>query len=232
MKNEIVSNNVSKLGFYAAIFTSILTLVTFGIAIITPPLSGPYCTSDCFSYPYTDIVSRFPRDYVWMYPAIFLFLVYYVLMVCIHHFASEDSKIFSRIGLSSALISTATLVIDYFLQVSVIQPSLLQGETEGIALLTQFNAHGIFIALEEVGFLMLSLSLLFMAPVFSGKNKLEKGVRWILITNFALTIISLLIVSVIYGINREYRFEVIAITTNWITLIASGILLSIIFRRA
>jgi hypothetical protein len=232
MKNEIVSNNVSKLGFYAAIFTSILTLVTFGIAIITPPLSGPYCTSDCFSYPYTDIVSRFPRDYVWMYPAIFLFLVYYVLMVCIHHFASEDSKIFSRIGLSFALISTATLVIDYFLQVSVIQPSLLQGETEGIALLTQFNAHGIFIALEEVGFLMLSLSLLFMAPVFSGKNKLEKGVRWILITNFALTIISLLIVSVIYGINREYRFEVIAITTNWITLIASGILLSIIFRRA
>lgn len=34
----------------------------------------------------------------------------------------------------------------------------MHGETEGITLLTQYNAHGIFIALEELGYLLMSLS--------------------------------------------------------------------------
>ena len=35
------------------------------------------------------IVSRFPRDYFWMYPAILLVFIYFVLMVCIHRYARE-----------------------------------------------------------------------------------------------------------------------------------------------
>jgi hypothetical protein len=34
-----------------------------------------------------------------------------------------------------------------------LQPSLLAGETEGIAMLSQFNPHGLFIILEEPGFI-------------------------------------------------------------------------------
>jgi hypothetical protein len=221
-----------KVGFYAAILTTLLTLLTFGIAFATPPLSGPYCAGGCFSYPFSEAASRFPRDYIWMYPAILLSLVYYVLMVSIHYLASSDKKIFSHIGLSFALISMATLVIDYFLQVSVIQPSLLAGETDGIALLSQFNAHGIFIVLEEIGFLMMSLSMLFMAPVFAGNTKVEKAIRWLFVSCFALTVVSLILFSVFYGIYREYRFEIAAISFNWLTLIVSGILLSVVFRRA
>jgi hypothetical protein len=226
------SNNVNSLGFYAAILTTVLTVVTFGIAFLTPPLSGPGCQGSCFEYPYTDIVSRFPRDYVWMYSAILLAFIYFVLMGCIHHYASPEKKIFSQIGLSFALISAAVLIIDYFVQVSVIQPSLVRGETEGIALLTQFNPHGIFIALEEVGFLMMSVAFLFFAPVFSAPNGLERAIRWIFILSFVLTILSLLIISIQYGINREYRFEIVAISINWIALIVSGILLSLVFGRA
>ena len=224
--------NNSKVGFYSAILTTLLALVTFGIAIFTPPLSGPYCVDGCFSYPYTDIASRFPRDYIWMYPAILLSIVYYVLMISIHYFAASDKKIYSHLGVSFALISTATLVIDYFLQVSVIQPSLLQGETDGIALLSQFNGHGIFIVLEEIGFFMMSMSMLFMAPVFAGKTKAEKAIRWLFISCFVLTAVSFTLYSIFYGIYREYRFEVATISINWLTLIASGIPLSIVFRRA
>ena len=187
--------NNSKVGFYSAILTTLLALVTFGIAIFTPPLSGPYCVDGCFSYPYTDIASRFPRDYIWMYPAILLSIVYYVLMISIHYFAANDKKIYSHLGVSFALISTATLAIDYFLQVSVIQPSLLQGETDGIALLSQFNGHGIFIVLEEIGFFMMSMSMLFMAPVFAGKTKAEKAIRWLFISCFVLTAVSFTLVS-------------------------------------
>ncbi len=126
----------------------------------------------------------------------------------------------------------ATFVIDYFLQVSVIQPSLALGETDAIALLSQFNAHGVFIALEEIAFIMMSLSMLFMAPVFVGQTKSEKAIRWIFAGDFVLTAISFALFTVFYGIFREYRFEVAAFSINWLALAASGILLSIIFRRA
>jgi hypothetical protein len=220
-----------KLGFYAAIVTTILTLVTFGIAIFTPPFSGPYCVENCFEYPYTDIVSRFPRDYFWMYPAIFLSLAYYVLMVSIHHLAAPGKKIFSHIGSSFALITAAVLGINYFLQVSVIQPSLLQGETDGIALLSQFNAHGVFIVLEEIGFSMMSLSFLCMAPVFAGST-IERVIRWLFVGGFMLTVLALAAYSIQFGLYREYRFEVATITINWLLLLIAGPMVSVVFRRA
>jgi hypothetical protein len=240
MKNQItssktvnsVTNNANLLGFYAAILTTVVTVVTFGISIFTPPISGPFCKGSCIEYPFTNIVSRFPIDYVWMYPAILLTLIYVVLMVCIHHYASKEKKIFSHIGLSFALISATVLIIDYFIQISVIQPSLVNGETDGIAILTQYNPHGIFIALEDIGYLMMSVAFLCIAPVFSRTNRLESAIRWIFIISFILTIISLIIISILYGINREYRFEVAVITINWTVLIVSGILLSVVFKRA
>jgi hypothetical protein len=226
------TKTIAKVGFYAALLTALLTVGTFVIAFLTPPLSGPFCAGGCFTYPYTDIASRFPRDYYWMYPAMVLNLIYYILMVAIHYFAPADKKIFSHIGVSLALLSMATFNIDYFIQVSVIQPSLVLGETDGIALLSQFNAHGVFIVLEEIAFIMMSLSMLCMAPVFAGQTKTEKAVRWIFVGNFLLTAVSFALFTVSYGIFREYRFEVAAFSINWLALVASGILLSVIFRKA
>jgi hypothetical protein len=88
------------LGFYTSIFTAAVTLVTFGIAVFTPPLAGPFCIASCIEYPFTSIVSRFPRDYLWMYPAILLMSLFVVLMVCLHHYASPEKKIFSSTMLS------------------------------------------------------------------------------------------------------------------------------------
>jgi len=227
-----IMNNAYLLGFYSAILTTVLTVVTFIIAIFTPPISGPFCVDSCINYPFANVVLRFPRDYLWMYTAILLILIYVVLMVCIHHYASREKKIFSQIGLSFALISAAILIIDYFIQISVIQPGLVNGEIDGIAILTQYNPHGIFIALEEIGYLMMSVAFLCLAPVFSGTNRLESTIRWIFIISFILTITSLIILSIFYGINREYRFEVAVITINWMVLIVSGILLSVVFKRA
>ena len=226
------TKTIAKVGFYSAILTALLTVLSFVIAFLTPPLSGPFCAGGCFTYPYSDIASRFPRDYYWMFPAMVLNVVYYILMVAIHYFAPVEKKIFSHTGMSFAFLSMATFVIDYFLQVSVIQPSLVLGETDGIALLSQFNAHGVFIVLEEIAFIMMSASMLFMTPVFVGQTKSEKALRWIFAGSFVLTTVSFALSTVFYGIFREYRFEVAAFAINWLALIASGILLSVIFRKA
>jgi hypothetical protein len=216
---------------YTAIGMTIISAVTFVMALLTPPVSGPYCPADCLEYPFPGMESRFPRDYYWMYPAIILNIVFVVLSVCIHQYASPLKKVFSRSGMAFAIISAGILVTNYFVQVTVIQPSILNGETDGILLLTQFNPHGLFIALEEIGLLMMSLAFLFLAFVFHG-NPLEITIRWIFILSFILAILSLVLVSVIHGIHREYHFEVLIISINWLVLIVTGVLLARVFRRS
>ena len=84
------------------------------------------------------------------------------------------------------------LLVDYFVQFSVVPASLMSGETEGITMLTQYNPHEIFIALEELGYIMMSLSFLFVAPVLADKTRLETLIRRIFVVAFLLTVVSLL----------------------------------------
>jgi hypothetical protein len=51
----------------------------------------------------------------------------------------------------------------YFVQFSMVPVSLMNGQSEGIALLTQYNPYGVFIVLEELGYLLMSLSFVFLA---------------------------------------------------------------------
>ncbi|HCY40528.1 MAG TPA: hypothetical protein DHV48_04120 [Prolixibacteraceae bacterium] len=223
--------NTSKFGFYISMITAIVTMVTFAIAISTPPLSGPFCAGSCFEYPFADIASRFPRDYYWMYPAIVLSFFYLVMMACIYQVTPDHKKVFALVGVLFATMSAMILSVNYFVQVSVIQPSILAGETEGIALITQFNPHGVFIVLEEIGFLMMIISFFALFPIYDKKNSLEKTIRYTAITGFILAVISFALVSVIYGIHREYIFEVIIISITWLELILLGILFSRYFRK-
>jgi hypothetical protein len=102
--------------------------------------------------------------------AILMVLAYVALMVSIHSCAPGHKKIFSQVGLSFALIAAATLVIDYYVQFSVIPMSLMNGETEGLAVLIQYNPHGVFIALEELGYLVMS-HLFIRGSSFVNRNR-------------------------------------------------------------
>lgn len=229
--SELSTTTSCQVGFYSAIMTTVITTVTFGLAATAIPISGANCLEGCIEYPYLDTVSQFPKDYIWMFSATILILAYMTLMASIHSYATMQKKIFSQIGLSFAIITAVILLSDYFIQFSVIPVSLINGETEGITLLTQYNPHGIFIVLEELGYLIMSLSFLFMAPVFANKDRLESIVKWVFTVGFILTIISLATISINYGLDRKDRFEVLAISINWFALIINGVLLSIVFRR-
>ena len=229
--SELSTSNSNRFGYYSAILTTVIAIVTFGFAMAAIPISGANCLGDCAEYPYLDTVSRFPRDFLWMPLAIMLVLTYVTLMVSIHSYAPRHKKIFSQVGLSFALIAAAILAGDYFIQFSVIPMSLTNSETEGLAMLIQYNPHGVFLALEELGYLVMSLSFLFMAPVFSNRNRLESAVRWIFVIAFILAIISLVVISILYGLERQDRFEVAVLSIDWLVLIVNGILLSMVFRR-
>ena len=221
----------ARLAFWAAAASAVFAAAAFGIGLATPPRSGPYCTTACVTYPFTSVASFVPRDYLWMYPATLTALTFVILIACIHHYADADKKTLSQISLSFALISAVLLSADYFIQLAVMQPSLLNGDKEGLSLFAQYNPHGIFVALEDVGYLMMSVAFLFAGTVFVGRSKIERAIRWILILSGLAAIASLIGLSLIFGKNLEYRYEVVVLSINWSVLIVSGSLLSFLFRR-
>ena len=228
---EASPSTSNRVGFYFAVLTTAVTIITFALAMTAIPISGAHCPGGCVEYPYLDTVSRYPRDFLWMFPALLLLLAYVALMVSIHHYVDGHRRIFSQIGLSFAMIAAAVLLVDYYLQLSVVPVSLMNAETEGLAMLIQYNPHGIFLALEELGYLTMSLSFLFVGAALSSRSRLESAIRWIFIIGFALAILALSIISIRYGLERVDRFEVVVLSIDWLILIINGLLLSILFKR-
>src|SRR5215212_9859334 len=199
---ESLTATSNRVGLYSAILTVVTTSITFSLAITAIPNSGAGCRENCFEYPYVNTLSEFPRDYLWMPFAILLVVLDVILIVSIHAYAAQHKSIYSQIGLSFALIAAGILLSDYFIQFSVVPVSLMNQETDGIALLTQYNAHGIFIVLEELGYLLMSLSFLFLAPVFANRGRLESIVLWVFVAGFVVTVVFLAVISINYGLDR------------------------------
>ena len=223
------TGNVVRLGFWAAILTAIVAAVFMVVGIATPPRSGPFCGTACVPYPYTDVAAFIPQDYLWLYPGFLLAALFVVLMGCIHGCAAEDRKVFSRIGLSFAILYAAVILVDYFIQLTVVVPSLQAGETAGLSLFTQYNPHGIFITFEALGYLLMITALLFVAPVFAGGRK-ERVIRWSFVLGFVVAVFAFLALPLAgYDI---VAFEVTVLMIDWTVLILSGALLAIVFRAA
>jgi hypothetical protein len=98
-------------------------------------------------------------------------------------------------------------------------------------LLTQYNGHGIFIAGEELGYITMSLSLFCLAPSISPVNRLDKTIRLLFLLPFVLTALAFIAFTIRFGLDRDYRFEVAAISINWLALIVLGILQTIQFQK-
>jgi len=221
---------VNRAGQFAAVSTGVLTLITFALAMTAVPISGANCPGDCAEYPYLDTAAQFPQDYRWMVFAMLVVVVYIILMAVFHSWSDGSRKVFSQIALSMAVPSACILITAYFLQFSIVTVSLMNGEFEGIPLLIQYNPHGVFIAMEELGYLMMSISFLFAGLTLAGRNRIEKVAKWIFLSGFVVPVIALVVLSFVYGLERLDRFEVIIITVDWLVLIVNGFLMRTVFK--
>lgn len=223
--------DLGRTGYIAAILTAAFAALSLGVAITTPPRSGPFATSEAqIHYPYSDAVKYVPRDFIWMYLASLMMLAYLVLFVCIQRRSSGVGSVFGTVGSTLAAVSFGIIGLDYFIQLRTVQPSLLRGETDGLAIISQYNPHGVFIALEELGFLLMGISFGFIALAL-GSSKLQQISRRVFLISSALIVVAFVGMSLYFGISLEYRFEVTAIFFTWLTLIPTGVLLAIDFGR-
>lgn len=218
------------LGFWMAGLTVLVTLVFAVCAVATPARSGPFCTVACVPSPYVDVARFIPNDYLWLIPGILLAPIFVGLMASIHSHAAVGNKAFSGIALSFAVVYAVVILVDYFVQLTVVIPSLQSGETQGLSLFTQYNPHGLFIALEVLAYIAMSASLLATAPLFAG-GRIESAIRWLFVLGFVLTI-SAFTGFWLYG-HDLVAVEVSVLVVDWVVLIVGGALLSIVlWRRA
>jgi hypothetical protein len=223
------STETARAGFALAIAVAVLTLATFAIAIGTPPLSGPFCREGCLRYPFEAARDRFPRDFIWMYPGIALMVAWTGLLAFVHEATPAPHRTYSLLALVFGAGGSLVIAGDYFVQVTVLPPSLLAGESDGLALLSQYNPHGLFIALEELGYLLVGGSMACLAPVFW---RLHRAVAWTGIACFLAGVAAWAGVSLAFGVNREYRFEVAVITLDFAAMLVMAVLLAVAWRRA
>jgi hypothetical protein len=231
MENIETQKTYLKFGFFSSFILSILTIIAFGFAMTAIPPAGPYCPHNCMEYPFSDLLLYFPRDYFWMYISVFQLFAFVVFIAINHFIAAADKKLFSFLSFAFTLIASTVLLIAYFTQFSVVPISVINGETDGIALITQYNEHGLFIAMEELGYITMSIALFFLAFAFSKNSRSERIIRTILILQLVLTFITFIFYSTKFGLDRSYLFEVATITINWSVLIIVGIMIGLHFRR-
>jgi hypothetical protein len=225
------SARLRRVGMLSAAATAVLAAVSFGVAATTPPRTGPFAApGTAIAYPYSAAAQFVPRDFVWMYLALLMMLAFLMLAACIRERAVHDRKVFGTIGLSLSAVAFTVIGMDYFIQLRTVQPALLRGELDGLAILSQYNPHGVFIALEELGFLVMGLSFAFLALAL-GSSRLERVTRWVYLISSALMVATFVGMSWYFGFGLEYRFEVTAISIGWLTLMVSGSLLVFVFRR-
>lgn len=217
---------LARFGFGVAVATGVLTAVTFGLALTALPDKVPY--------PFTDevIAQQWPGDYYWMYAAMALMVLFVALVATLHERAPSERKVFGTVALVLAGIAAAVLLIDYYVQASVLPISLEKGQLDGWSMLTQYNPNGVFIALEELGYLLMSLSLLSLVPTLPRDSRGERLLSWLLVASTGVVLASLVAVSVWLGTDRGDTFEIAVISVVWLTLIVASPLLAVIFRRA
>lgn len=155
-------------------------------------------------------------------PSLFLGTSFLILMVSIHYYASPDKKIWSHTGLVFATIYTTLISINYYIQLTLVVPHMIKGDTESVKsfLFTPFDSF--IYSVDILGYSFMSLATLFAAFVFTG-TKIERTVRYFLIANgFILPFIAL----------QNYYHPLIWIASLWaITFPGATISLAILFNK-
>ena len=102
------------------------------------------------------------------------------LYTAIYFVSEEENKVLGSLGLSFILLCVATVSINRFVQLTVIQQSLPDVPTD-LSRFLPYSPGSVMFALENLGWgFFSSLSAVFVAPLFSS-SPLNKAIRWLFI---------------------------------------------------
>jgi len=166
-----------KLGYWSAAITALLAFL-IDAGMITSTLLSPMTTITSIETYANSFDSLQMLPFI---PSLLLAPMFVIMMLCIHHYASDDKKILSQLSFAFAVICAAILSIHYYIQLTVVQQGLLNNETTGLWLFATPNPHSFFWTFAALGYGFMGITLLCAAPVFTGKT--ERAIKWLFIAN-------------------------------------------------
>ena len=213
--------------------TAVTAAATLVLGVTTPPRAGAFCQAACVGYPYTDVAAFVPRDYWWMYPGLLGALLFAALALCLHPLVASARRLPAAIGTGAAVIGATALVLDYAVQLMVMQPALQAGETDGLSPWSQYDPHGMFIALENLGYALFGAAFVLLGTALATlRGAAAKAVRATLVGGGALILAALVVLAAVYGARLDVRFEVAGLALSWLVLTVAGALLTRVFATA
>lgn len=156
-------------------------------------------------------------------PSLLLGSSFLVLTVSIHQITLPEKRIWSHTAVAFATVYAVLISIVYFVQLTLVLPRLVSGQSEGIEVFLFIPFDSFLYAVDILGYSFMSVSTLFAAMVFAGGG-LEGIVRAFLTANgLLLPFIAL----------QMYFHPLIWIAALWaVTFPGSTWSLAILFRRA
>lgn len=190
------TRSVRQLGFWSAVLATLFS-IGYGIALIVTMISMSATATDTspgWRGIESFVASFQPIQMLSLIPSLLLAPTFVVLMVSLHYYASPDKKIWSHLGIAFTLIYAVMASINYILQLTVVRLSIVNKETDGLAMFVMGNPHSIFWALAST-YVFMNLAMLFAAPIFYG-GRLERWIRWLFIANGISAVFSIFGVAV------------------------------------
>jgi hypothetical protein len=224
---RIIPGPVSQVGFWSATLAT-LASIGYGVTLIISMISMQAAANQSTSgWPGVEafVASFQPIQMLSLIPSLLLVPAFIALMVSIHYYAAPDKKIWSHLGIAFTLVYAVMAAINYISQLTVVRLSILNKETEGLAMFVMGNSHSLFWALASA-YLFMNLAMLFAAPVFHG-GRLERWIRWLFLANGASGIVT------IFGVLADSpAIYLLGSLVPWCMIFSPATaLLAILFRR-
>ena len=205
-------NIASQLGFLASALVAVLGGIYLLLLIFSFSTEG-------FAFP--------PTPFVQLVGGIVTFLTVpglVILFTAIRFVNEEDNKVLGSLGVSFIILFAATVSINRFVQLTVIQQSLPDVPTD-LTRFLPFGTGSVMFALEILGWgFFSSLAAVFVAPLFSS-SPLNKTIRWLFILYAIFSFMSVI------GFATNTPITAGGFIAWGPILLALSILLSIYFRN-
>lgn len=222
-----IPRSVERIGFWSAILSTLFS-IGYGISVIVmmiTTLATATETPSGWNGIETFVDSFQSIQMLPLIPSLLLAPTFIVLMVSIHYYAVPDKKIWSHLGIVFALIYAVMASINYITQLTVVRFSILNKETDGLAMFVIGNSHSVFWALASA-YAFMNLAMLFAAPVFEG-GRLKQSIRRLFFANGASVVVTIFGIVVdsppIYLLGSLFPWCLIF---SWAT-----VLLAVMFKR-
>ncbi len=159
-------NITRKLGFWSSIYVAVLGVIYLFLLI-------SYFSTQGFVFP--------PSQFVQLSGGIITFLTIpglIVLFSAIRYANDGENKILGSLGITFITLYAATVSINRFVQLTVIQQG---GGAQDLARFLPYSSGSVMFALEMLGWgFFSSLAALSVAPIFHG-NRVKNSIRWLFV---------------------------------------------------